>query len=63
MSHGDVAATATEGTEARRPRTARPRRRGHLLEREGPLAAAMLLPSILYIIGLVGVPFCLAVAY
>lgn len=64
MSRSDVA--TTEGAardEARATRPARPPRRGRLLDREGPLAAAMLLPSIIYIIGLVGVPFCLAVAY
>ncbi|MGH9069315.1 MAG: carbohydrate ABC transporter permease [Acidimicrobiales bacterium] len=39
----------------------RPRR--YLLEREGPLASLMLLPSVVYIIGLVAVPFGLAIAY
>lgn len=38
-------------------------RRLHLFEREGPLASLMLLPSIVYIIGLVAVPFALAIAY
>lgn len=39
------------------------RRRRYLLEREGPLASLMLLPSIVYIIGLVAIPFGLAIAY
>ncbi|MGH9061685.1 MAG: carbohydrate ABC transporter permease, partial [Acidimicrobiales bacterium] len=35
----------------------------YLLEREGPLASLMLAPSIVYIVGLVAVPFGLAIAY
>jgi len=38
-------------------------RRLYFLEREGPLASLMLLPSIVYILGLVAIPFGLSIAY
>ncbi|MGH3320171.1 MAG: carbohydrate ABC transporter permease [Streptosporangiaceae bacterium] len=58
----EFAAAPTEGAPRRRPvGPRRPRR--YLLDREGPLASLMLLPSIVYIIGLVAVPFVLAIAY
>jgi multiple sugar transport system permease protein len=34
-----------------------------LLDREGPLASVMLLPAVLYIAALVGIPFFLAIGY
>lgn len=39
------------------------RRRARLADREGFLAWAMLLPSVVYIVALVGVPFLLAIAF
>ncbi|MGK5556717.1 carbohydrate ABC transporter permease [Actinomadura kijaniata] len=48
-------------TARRRGRTAAPR--AGLADREGFLAWAMLLPSVVYIVALVGVPFLLAVAF
>ncbi|MGH9065728.1 MAG: carbohydrate ABC transporter permease [Acidimicrobiales bacterium] len=60
-------ATVRAGGVGRWRRTGPPRGEGrprrYLLEREGPLASLMLLPSIVYIIGLVAIPFGLAIAY
>ncbi|HTJ75950.1 MAG TPA: hypothetical protein VL337_11380, partial [Acidimicrobiales bacterium] len=39
------------------------RRRSYLLDREGVLAPLMLLPSVVYIVALVAIPFFLAIAY
>lgn len=40
-----------------------PRRRRRLADREGVLAPLFLMPTVLYIIGLVGVPFALAILF
>ncbi|MFC5994714.1 carbohydrate ABC transporter permease [Pseudonocardia hispaniensis] len=62
MTRGEVAAErAADREPAARPPTAR--RRRSLFDREGPLAALLLLPSIVYIIGLVAIPFVLAIAF
>jgi multiple sugar transport system permease protein len=54
-------------TTAKRPATAAreapPRRRQPLADRESFLAKAFLLPSIVYIVALVGVPFFLAIGF
>ncbi|MDN5916060.1 MAG: sugar ABC transporter permease [Pseudonocardia sp.] len=63
MSRGEV---APEGVaRAGRPPEGSPRRRRRrsVLDREGPLASLLLLPSIVYILGLVAIPFFLAIAY
>jgi multiple sugar transport system permease protein len=39
------------------------KRKRYLLDRDGVLAPLMLLPSVVYIVALVAVPFCLAIAY
>ncbi|MFB4296397.1 carbohydrate ABC transporter permease [Actinomadura sp. NTSP31] len=51
--------TAASAVRARR----RARRGAGLADREGFLAWAMLLPSVIYIIALVGLPFLLAIAF
>jgi multiple sugar transport system permease protein len=50
-------------TLERRGEAAPPRLRGTLADREGFLAWIMLLPSVVYIIALVAVPFVLAIAF
>jgi multiple sugar transport system permease protein len=42
---------------------AAPRRRRYLFDRDGVLAPLMLLPSVVYILALVAIPFFLAIAY
>jgi multiple sugar transport system permease protein len=42
---------------------ASPRKRRYLFDREGVLAPLMLLPSVVYIVALVAIPFFLAIAY
>jgi multiple sugar transport system permease protein len=39
------------------------KRKRYLLDRDGVLAPLMLLPSVVYILALVAIPFCLAIAY
>jgi ABC-type sugar transport system permease subunit len=53
--------TAPPAPAARSPGGRRPRRR--LADREGVLAWLFLAPTVVYIVGLVGVPFALAVAF
>ncbi len=55
-----TAATAPTATE---PPPTRERRRRYLLDRPGFLAPFMLLPSVVYIVALVAIPFFLAIAY
>ena len=66
MSSSDLIQTTEPVGQTPEP-TRKPARTGrrprYLLAREGPLAALMLLPSIVYIIALVAVPFFLAIAY
>ncbi|HWC10467.1 MAG TPA: sugar ABC transporter permease [Acidimicrobiales bacterium] len=45
------------------PPAGKERRRRFLLDREGVLAPLMLLPSVVYIVALVAIPFFLAIAY
>ena len=54
-----TAPAATEATGEERG----PGRRRFLLDRDGVLAPLMLLPSIVYIVALVAIPFFLAIAY
>jgi multiple sugar transport system permease protein len=50
------------GVSAQADRSGESRRR-YLLEREGFLAPLLLLPSVVYIVALVAIPFALAIAY
>jgi multiple sugar transport system permease protein len=50
-------------TAAAPPAPGRARRRRYLFDRDGVLAPLMLLPSVVYIVALVAVPFFLAIAY
>ena len=45
------------------PATVKERRKRFLLDRDGVLAPLMLLPSVVYIVALVAIPFFLAIAY
>lgn len=53
---------ASESAEAQPPTSAR-RPRARLADREGPLAWLFFLPTVVYVVALVGVPFVLAVAF
>src|SRR5215204_1165719 len=57
------ATTSRLGTEPPVPRRANRRDRPRLADREGFLAWALLLPSIIYIVLLVGLPLLLAIAF
>ena len=57
------ATTSRLGTEPPVPRRANRRDRPRLADREGFLAWALLLPSIIYIVALVGLPLLLAIAF
>jgi multiple sugar transport system permease protein len=55
--------TAEPVTDARTPLAQEPRRQRRLADRDGFLAWVFLLPSVVYIVALVAVPFFLAIAY
>ncbi|HEX2064627.1 MAG TPA: sugar ABC transporter permease [Acidimicrobiales bacterium] len=57
-----MTAAASTATEEPAP-PARERRRRYLLDRPGFLAPFMLLPSVVYIVALVAIPFFVAIAY